>query len=227
MKWLLPAAIVLVTGVVAIVPAWREQRLVVGRVAMVTCAEDVGDEAAGSPSQTLRFQLAEELPGQVPEYTVDQLVALGFDRADSALLHTDKPPAGRWPPVRPAWARLRPDSAHGGRLVVEELGPTRMSVWRDTASIVARVRVGWMYHGVPGPAPAGTDSTEKPGPRPSAVVFRFGILELMPAALHITAEQDRTIRQVNAGKECRGSRMRVVIANGPVGGLWVEGIVSQ
>ena len=47
------------------------------------------------------------------------------------------------------------------------------------------------------------------------------------SALHITAEQDRAIRQVNAGKECRGSTMRAVIANGPAGGLWIERVVSR
>ncbi len=227
MKWLLPAAIVLVTSAVAIIPAWREQRLVVGRVAMVTCAEDVGDEAAGSPSQTLRFQLAEEVPGQEPEYTADQLVALGFDRADSALFGMTKSPAGRWPAVRPAWARLRPASARGGRLVVAELGRSRAGVWRDSSSIVVRVRVGWIYRSVPGAAPAISDSMGPAHPRQELPKFRFGVLELIPAALHITAEQDRAIRQVTAGRECRGSPMRAVIANGPAGGLWVERVVGQ
>lgn len=226
MKWLLPAAIVLLSSVVGIIPAWREQGNGISWVTMVTCAEDVGNEAAGSPSQTLRFQLAEEIQGQEPEFTADQLVALGFDRADSALLAMTKPPARRWP-VRPAWVRLRPDSARGGRLVVDALGPTRASMGRDTTSIVVRVRVGWMYRGSPNPAPAGGDSTTSASPRQQTPVFRFGILELIPAALHITAEQDRAIRQVTAGRECRGSSMRAVIANGPAGGVWVERIISQ
>ena len=224
MKWLLPAAIVLVTGAVGIIPAWRERGYAISRVAMVTCAEDVGNEAAGSPSQTLRFQLAAELPGQAPSFTADQLVSLGFDRADAALLSETKPPRRRWPAVRPAWARLRPDSSRGGRLVIEEMGPTRAGVLRDSTSIVARVRVGWSYREM---VPTGNDSVANRQPRENRMVFRFGVLELIPAALHITAQQDRAIRQVNAGKECRGSTTRAVIANGPAGGLWIERVERQ
>ncbi len=224
MKWLLPAAIVLVTSALGILPAWREQQHAIGRVAMVTCAEDVGNEAAGSPSQTLRFQLAEEVAGSDIGITADQLVALGFDRADSALLGVSKPPAGRWPAPRPAWARLRPDSSGGGRLVVEELGASRAGVWRDTTSIVARVRVGWSFRPVPDVA-AAADSTPNPGRRLERRVMRFGVLELIPAALHITAEQDRVLRQVKAVSGCRGSTTRAVIANGPAGGLWIERVV--
>lgn len=226
MKWLLPAAIVLATSVLGIIPAWREQGYAISRVAMVTCAEDVGNEAAGSPSQTLRFQLAEEVSGHEFEITAQQLVALGFERADSAWLGQSKAPTGRWPSVRPAWARLRPDSGRDGRLVVEALGPSREEVWRDTASIVARVRVGWSFRPMPDFA-ATRDSAPNPRPRLERRVMRFGVLELIPAALHITAEQDRAIRQVKAVVECRGSHTRAVIANGPAGGVWVERVVSQ
>jgi hypothetical protein len=226
MKWLLPAAIVLVTSVVGIIPAWREQQHAINRVAMVTCAEDVGNEAAGSPSQTLRFQLAEEVAGADLGITADQLVALGFDRADSALLGASKPPTGRWPSPRPAWARLRPDSSRGGRLVVEELGTSRAGVRRDSTSIVARVRVGWSFRPLPDFV-ATRDSAPNPRQQLDHRVMRFGVLELMPAALHITAAQDRAIRQVKAAFECRGSTTRAVIANGPAGGLWIERVVSQ
>lgn len=226
MKWLLPAAIVLLTSALGTISAWREQQHAISHVAMVTCAEDVGNEAAGSPSQTLRFQLAEEVAGSDLHVTADQLAALGFDRADSALLGLTKAPAGRWPSARPAWARLRPDSSRGGRLVLEEMGPTRAGVWRDTTSIVARVRVGWSFRPMPDLG-ATRDSAPNPRPRLERRVMRFGILELIPAALHITAEQDRAIRQVKAVFECRGSTMRAVIANGPDGGLWIERVVSQ
>jgi hypothetical protein len=225
MKWLLPAAIVLVTSAVGIIPAWREQQHAISRVAMVTCAEDVGDEAAGSPSQTLRFRLAEEVAESDQQVTADQLAALGFDRADSGLLGATKPLTGRWPSPRPAWARLRPDSSRGGRLVVEELGASRAGVWRDTMSIVARVRVGWSFRPLPDFV-ATRDSAPNPGRQQDHRVMRFGVLELIPAALHITAEQDRTIRQVKAVFECRGSTTRVVIANGPAGGLWIERVIN-
>jgi len=158
------------------------------------------------------------------EVTADQLVALGFDSAEAAMHNQTTRPQGRWPSVRPAWARLRPDSSRGGRLVIEEIGPTRAGVWRDTTSIVARVRLGWSYRGVP---PTRDDTTADRRPPQDRMVFGFGVLELIPWSLHITAEQDRAIRQVNAGTECRGSRMRAVIANGPAGGLWIERVDSQ
>ena len=224
MKWLLPAGIVFVTSALGIIPAWREQRHPISRVAMVTCAEDAGNEAAGSPSQTLRFQLAEETPDEWAHVTADQLVEWGFDRADSNWLHQTKPTGIRWPSVRTVWARLRPDSLRGGRLAIEAMGRTRAGVWRDTTSIVARIRLGWDYRPVPR---VSSDTTASPHQTQERFVFHFGTLELIPWSLHITAEEDRAIRQVNAGRSCRGSTARAVIANGPDGGLWIERVISQ
>lgn len=226
MKWLLPAAIVILSSALGTIPAWREQQHAISRVAMVTCAEDVGNEAAGSPSQTLRFQLAEEVAGSDLQVTADQLVALGFDRADATLLGPTKAPIGRWPSARPAWARLRPDSSRGGRLVLEEMGPTRAGIWRDTTSIITRVRVGWSFRPLPQSVASQDSAPNRLRPQEHRVM-RFGVLELMPAVLHITAAQDRAIRQVKAAAECRGSTTRAVIANGPDGGLWIERVVSQ
>lgn len=228
MRWFL--GVVLAAGIFAwaLVPAWRDRDVVATRVAVPTCLADLAPDIGGEPSLSWRIRLANEdqqLPATV---TADQLLRFGFDRHTVAMLGAHRSNGLDLPTPRPLWVRLRADSLQGDRLIVEHVDNRREANGAHPNTIELLARVGFVEEFmVDKSAP---DDSLAPVPAPPSRgggVIRVNVLELIPGALHLTAEQYRTLKADTSGFDCAASHLKVVIAMGRNGSLWVEKLLPR
>jgi hypothetical protein len=226
MKWFLSVALLGGIYAAAILPAWRDREEVVSRVTVATCAEDLGPSAAGSPSLTWKLRLADDFYGMPVEMSDLDLIRLGFDRHSVAMLGQPRPRDMEYPTPRPAWVRLRPDSADGGRLVIDTVSLLDPRTAPHPNTITVQARIGFSDLGETVGKEA-QDSTLPRRPRGRSARVRVGILMLNPPLLHLTPAQHQALTAVQAGLDCRTSPARAVVAMGRHGSLWVERIFSK
>ncbi len=228
MRWFLGVALAAGIFAWAIVPTWRDRDVVATRVTVPSCLADLGPEIDGEPSLKWQIRLANESDRLPEEVTADQLIKFGFDRHAVAMLGQPRPREMDIPTPRPLWVRLRTDPLQGDRLVVEHVGTQHEPTGAHPNTIELLARVGFVDEFTVG-IPAADDSlVGEPFPPPRrGGVIRVNVLELIPGALHLTAEQYRTLRADTSGFECRESHSKVVIAMGRNGALWVEKLLPR
>jgi hypothetical protein len=217
MKWaLIAAAGVIAVNAIVLVEVARERAAPASQTTIDICGADLVGGGTSDEPPALLLRIATDTFPLPSGLEASGLRSLGF--SGDAIAAVGRPPDStfRWPPQRPAWIRLRQQGGSLERFEVVAVAALRADRVQDSTSLVVRGRVGLSVRyrkSRGGPAT----------PVPGQGVLTPVVVEIIPAALHLSRSQNAALRRSTQAGGC-GTIGRAVIASGANGGIWVESV---